>query len=247
MYAEAVKEAGMVCPKCNYHFRITSEERLKSLFDEGEYEILDEGISSQDPLKFKDLKPYKDRLKSAKKATGLEDAVVNVKGLLEGKVLLCSCMEYRFMGGSMGSVVGEKLTRQAERALEEKTPLLFISCSGGARMQESALSLMQMAKVSAALGRLRNAGIPYISLMTDPTTGGVTASFAMLGDVNLSEPGALIGFAGPRVIEQTIRQTLPDGFQRAEFLLEKGMLDAVVPRVELRSTLGKLVTFLHPE
>jgi acetyl-CoA carboxylase carboxyl transferase subunit beta len=248
MFAQSVAENGEVCPKCNYHFRISSRRRLESLFDRGEYEEFDAGIGPTDPLEFKDQKRYKDRIVQYQKATGEKDAVVNAAGTMGGIPVLISCMEYAFMGGSMGSVVGEKITRAAERALAEHSALIVVSCSGGARMQESVFSLMQMAKISAALARLHEAKVPYISVMTDPTTGGVTASFAMLGDVNLAEPKALIGFAGPRVIEQTIRQKLPEGFQRSEFLLEKGMLDAVVHRKDLRRTLiDLLATFTGRE
>jgi len=243
MFAQAVAENGEVCPKCNYHFRISARRRLESLFDGGEYEEYDAGVSPTDPLGFKDQKKYRDRIVQYQKSTGEKDAVLNAAGAMGGIPVLISCMEYAFMGGSMGSVVGEKITRAAERALAEHVPLIVISCSGGARMQESVFSLMQMAKISAALARLHEAKVPYISVMTDPTTGGVTASFAMLGDVNLAEPKALIGFAGPRVIEQTIRQKLPEGFQRSEFLLEKGMLDAVVQRKDMRRTLIDLLSY----
>jgi len=243
MFSQSVAENGEVCPKCDYHFRISARRRLESLFDGGEYEEFDAGVGPTDPLEFKDQKRYRDRIVQYQKATGEKDAVLNAAGTMGGIPVLISCMEYAFMGGSMGSVVGEKITRAAERALAERVPLIVISCSGGARMQESVLSLMQMAKISAALARLHEAKVPYLSVMTDPTTGGVTASFAMLGDVNLAEPKALIGFAGPRVIEQTIRQKLPEGFQRSEFLLEKGMLDAVVPRKNLRKTLIDLLSY----
>jgi acetyl-CoA carboxylase carboxyl transferase subunit beta len=235
-----------VCPKCNYHFRISAEERIRMLLDDGNYREIFDNITSVDVLRFRDTKKYKDRLQSSWNATGRGDAVRIVEGQLGGRdVILCS-MEYAFMGGSMGTVVGEKITRAAERALEKRSPLLIVSCSGGARMQEGALSLMQMAKISAALARLDDAGIPFISIMTDPTTGGVSASYAMLGDLNIAEPQALIGFAGPRVIEQTIRQTLPDGFQRAEFLLEHGMLDSIVERKNMRDFLIKALSFLTP-
>ncbi len=237
MFSQTVQENGQVCPKCNYHFRISARERLESLFDEGAYEEFDTGVAPTDPLEFKDSKRYADRMVQYQRQTGLKDAVINARGTMGELPVVISCMEYAFMGGSMGSVVGEKITRAAEESLRLRAPLIVISCSGGARMQESVLSLMQMGKVSAALARLHEARIPYISIMTDPTTGGVTASFAMLGDVNIAEPKALIGFAGPRVIEQTIRQTLPEGFQRSEFLLEKGMLDMVVHRSQMRPTL----------
>jgi len=241
MFSQTVAENDQVCPKCNYHFRISARQRLDQLFDEGEYDEFDQEVSPADPLSFKDMKPYAERLAQYQGQVGTRDAIINARGTMGGLPVIIACMEYAFMGGSMGSVVGEKITRAAEEALRTRTPLVVISCSGGARMQESVLSLMQMAKVSAALGRLHEARIPYISVMTDPTTGGVTASFAMLGDVNLAEPKALIGFAGPRVIEQTIRQTLPEGFQRSEFLLEKGMLDMVVHRSQIRPTLIQLI------
>jgi len=237
VYKKEVLRNSNVCPKCGYHFRITARERLATLFDNGIYEEVDRNIVPTDPLGFKDTKPYKDRLKQYQEATGLKDAVINAVGVLGGIPTVVSAMEYTFMGGSMGSAVGEKITRAAERALLERMPLIIFSASGGARMQEGALSLMQMAKISTLLARLHEQGIPYISVLTDPTTGGVTASYAMLGDLNIAEPKALIGFAGPRVIEQTIRQTLPEGFQRSEFLLEHGMLDMVVPRSRLRDTL----------
>jgi len=244
IYKKEVLRNANVCPKCNYHFRISARERLSALFDEGRYQEVDTDIYSVDPLKFKDIKAYKDRLREYRERTGLNDAVINARGTLGGLQVVLSVMEYGFMGGSMGSAVGEKVTRAVERALDEKIPLIIISCSGGARMQEGALSLMQMAKISAALGKLHEARIPYISVLTDPTMGGVTASYAMLGDLNIAEPKALIGFAGPRVIEQTIRETLPDGFQRAEFLLEKGMLDFIVERREMRQVLVRCLKFL---
>jgi acetyl-CoA carboxylase carboxyl transferase subunit beta len=232
------------CPKCNHHFRMSAPERLRMLFDNGQYTEHDAGLRSSDPLDFKDTKAYRDRLKKAEKETGLKDALVTGEGLLEGlRVVICA-MEFQFIGGSMGAVVGEKLTRAIDRCIAGKLPLIVVSCSGGARMMEGVISLMQMAKISAALARLEEAGVPYISILTDPTTGGVTASFAMLGDLNIAEPGALIGFAGPRVIEQTIRQKLPDGFQRAEFLLEHGMLDAIVARKDLKSYLKRVVVML---
>ena len=241
MFSQTVAENGQVCPKCNYHFRISARERLEALFDEGAYEEFDSEVAPADPLEFKDSKRYADRIIQYQRQTGLKDAVINARGTMGGVPVIISAMEYAFMGGSMGSVVGEKITRAAEEALRRKAHLVVISCSGGARMQESVLSLMQMGKVAAALARLHEGRVPYISVMTDPTTGGVTASFAMLGDVNLAEPKALIGFAGPRVIEQTIRQTLPEGFQRSEFLLEKGMIDMVVHRSQMRATLVSLV------
>jgi acetyl-CoA carboxylase carboxyl transferase subunit beta len=233
-----------VCPKCDKHFRIDARARLALLMDENEYEILDANISSTDPLKFVDLKPYSSRLKQAQKDTGLKDAVINANGKLMGRPVVASVMEYAFIGGSMGSVVGEMITRAIERAADTRTPLIIVSASGGARMMEGVISLMQLAKISSALAKLDKAKVPYISLLTDPTTGGVTASFAMLGDLNIAEPGALIGFAGPRVIEQTIRQKLPAGFQRSEFLLQHGMLDAVVPRKQLKPYIARALDFM---
>ena len=235
-----------VCPKCGRHFRIDARTRLSQLFDDGEYETFSDGLRSTDPLKFVDLKPYSERLVKAQEETGLNDAVINARGKLNGRPVIVSAMEYGFIGGSMGAVVGEMITRAVEEALDRKQPLIIISASGGARMMEGVLSLMQLAKISAALGRLDEERVPYISVLTDPTTGGVTASFAMLGDLNLGEPGALIGFAGPRVIEQTIRQKLPPGFQRSEFLLEHGMLDAVVHRKELKTYISRALDFMTP-
>jgi acetyl-CoA carboxylase carboxyl transferase subunit beta len=233
-----------VCPKCGYHFRIDARARVALLLDEPQPRELFTGISPVDPLNFRDTKRYRDRLKAYQQAVGERDAVMVVQGAIEEIPVVMAVMEYRFMGGSMGSVVGEKITRAAERAVERKWPLIVISSSGGARMQEGVLSLMQMAKISAALARLRTARLPYVSVLTDPTTGGVTASFAMLGDLNIAEPGALIGFAGPRVIEQTIRQSLPEGFQRSEFLLEHGFLDLVVQRSELKETIARCLRHL---
>jgi len=233
-----------VCPKCDKHFRIDARARLALLMDDNQYEILDANISSTDPLKFVDLKPYSSRLKQAQKDTGLKDAVINANGKLMGRPVVASVMEYAFIGGSMGSVVGEMITRAIERAADTHTPLIIVSASGGARMMEGVISLMQLAKISSALAKLDKAKVPYISLLTDPTTGGVTASFAMLGDLNIAEPGALIGFAGPRVIEQTIRQKLPAGFQRSEFLLQHGMLDAVVPRKQLKPYIARALDFM---
>src|SRR5262245_29483748 len=241
IYKKEVLRNANVCPKCGYHFRISARERLASLFDNGLYEEVDRGIVPTDPLTFKDTKLYKDRLKQYQESTGLKDAVINAVGLIGGIPCVVAAMEYSFLGGSMGSAVGEKIARAAERSFDDRRPLIIISASGGARMQEGTLSLMQMAKISAQLARLHEAGIPYISILTDPTTGGVTASYAMLGDLNIAEPKALIGFAGPRVIEQTIRQKLPEGFQRAEFLLEHGMLDMVVERSQMRPTLIKIL------
>jgi acetyl-CoA carboxylase carboxyl transferase subunit beta len=233
-----------VCPKCQKHFRIDARTRLAQLLDENEYETFDANLSSTDPLKFVDLKPYSSRLRRAQHDTGLKDAVINAQGKLQGRPVVVSAMEYAFIGGSMGAVVGEMITRAVERSLDTKMPLIIVSASGGARMMEGVVSLMQLAKISAALARLDQGKVPFISLLTDPTTGGVTASFAMLGDLNIAEPGALIGFAGPRVIEQTIRQKLPAGFQRSEFLLEHGMLDAVVPRKELKPYLARSLDFM---
>ncbi len=235
-----------VCPKCDKHFRIDARTRLAQLLDDNQYETFDGDISSTDPLKFVDLKPYSSRLRQAQEDTGLNDAIINAHGKLAGRPVVASVMEYAFIGGSMGAVVGEAITRAVERAAETHTPLIIVSASGGARMMEGVISLMQLAKISAALARLDKAKVPYISLLTDPTTGGVTASFAMLGDLNIAEPGALIGFAGPRVIEQTIRQKLPPGFQRSEFLLEHGMLDAVVPRKQLKPYIARALEFLTP-
>ena len=244
IYKKEVLRNANVCPKCNYHFRISSRERLAGLFDEGRYQEVDTDIYSVDPLKFSDTRPYGERLREYRDRTGMTDAVINVRGTLGGYQVMVSVMEYGFMGGSMGSVVGVKVTRAIERALEERIPLVIISCSGGARMQEGILSLMQMSKISAALARLDEARVPYISILTDPTTGGVTASYAMLGDINIAEPKALIGFAGPRVIEQTIKEKLPEGFQRSEFLLEHGMLDFVVERSRMRETLVQCLRFM---
>jgi len=234
----------MVCPRCGHHFRIAARERLAMLFDDGHFKIFGTEIRSADPLRFRDTKRYRDRLKVYETRVGPDDAVVCAEGKMEGAPLVICAMEYNFMGGSMGSVVGEKITMAAERSLDKKIPLIVISCSGGARMQEGILSLMQMAKISAALQKLSAARIPFISVLTDPTTGGVTASFAMLGDLNVAEPKALIGFAGPRVIEQTIRQTLPEGFQRSEFLVEHGMVDFIVPRTEMKAALGRCLRLL---
>jgi acetyl-CoA carboxylase carboxyl transferase subunit beta len=223
-----------VCPKCQFHFKMNAKQRLEMLLD-SRWTEHDAGMTSTDPLKFVDTKPYAARLKEARKKLGMNDAVITAEGKLNGRAIVCCTMEFGFIGGSMGAVVGEKVTRAIELAIETRQPLVVVSCSGGARMMEGTISLMQLAKVSAALGKLDEAKLPYISLLTDPTTGGVTASFAMLGDINIAEPGALIGFAGPRVIEQTIRQKLPEGFQRSEFLLEHGFLDAVVHRKDLKA------------
>jgi acetyl-CoA carboxylase carboxyl transferase subunit beta len=233
-----------VCPKCEKHFRIDARTRLALLLDENQYEEFDGNLSSTDPLKFVDLKAYSTRLRQAQHDTGLKDAVINAQGKLLGRPVVASVMEYAFIGGSMGAVVGEMITRAVERSLDSKMPLIIVSASGGARMMEGVVSLMQLAKISAALARLDRAKVPYISVLTDPTTGGVTASFAMLGDLNIAEPGALIGFAGPRVIEQTIRQKLPAGFQRSEFLLAHGMLDAVVHRKEMKPYIARALDFM---
>jgi acetyl-CoA carboxylase carboxyl transferase subunit beta len=226
-----------VCPKCGYHFRFDARARIANLLEPG-YELVDLDLVSTDPLNFTDLKPYKRRLAEAQKKTGLNDAIVNAIGHIGAQPVVVSAMEYAFIGGSMGAVVGETIARAVDRAHDTRTPLVIVSASGGARMMEGIVSLMQLAKISTALGRLAAARVPYISLMTDPTTGGVTASFAMLGDLNIAEPGALIGFAGPRVIEQTIRQKLPEGFQRSEFLLEHGFLDAIVDRKDVKAYLA---------
>ena len=232
-----------VCPKCGAHFRVDAMARLELLFDNGAYQTFDAELTSSDPLAFVDQRPYRERLAATQEATSLADALIAGAGTLAGRKVQICAMEPKFIGGSMGSVMGEKITRAIERSLAQRMPLIVVSASGGARMQEGAISLMQMAKISAALMRLDEARIPYISVLTDPTTGGVTASLAMLGDLNIGEPGALIGFAGPRVIEQTIRQKLPEGFQRSEFLLKHGMLDAVVPRPELKTYISKALTF----
>jgi len=240
IYTKEIERNLNVCPKCDYHFRITARQRIDLTLDEGTFVEIDANVHSVDFLEFKDSKKYKDRIKAAmKKSTS--DAVVSGEGEIEGLPVVVTVFDFGFMGGSMGSVVGEKITRGAELALEKKVPFIVFSSSGGARMQESILSLMQMAKSSAALGRMKEAGIPFVSVLTDPTTGGVTASFAMLGDVNIAEPKALIGFAGPRVIEQTIRQKLPEGFQRSEYLLEHGMVDMIVPRSEMKQRLAQVL------
>jgi acetyl-CoA carboxylase carboxyl transferase subunit beta len=235
-----------VCPKCGRHFRIDARTRLALLLDDGHYETFDNNLASTDPLGFVDLKSYASRLEQAKTDTGLTDAVINARGKMNGRSVIVSSMEYAFIGGSMGAVVGEAITRAIEQAMQSRSPIIIVSASGGARMMEGVVSLMQLAKISAALARLDETRVPYISVLTDPTTGGVTASFAMLGDLNIAEPGALIGFAGPRVIEQTIRQKLPHGFQRSEFLLQHGMLDAVVPRKELKAYIARALDFMTP-
>jgi acetyl-CoA carboxylase carboxyl transferase subunit beta len=232
-----------VCPKCQHHFRIGARERLDLLLEPG-YELVDGGLRSTDPLNFADMKSYKGRLRKAQEATGLDDAILNAVGRVGPHEVVASVMEYSFIGGSMGAVVGETIARAVDRARVGRKPLIVVAASGGARMMEGVVSLMQMAKISTALAQLDDAKVPYICVLTDPTTGGVTASYAMLGDLNIAEPGALIGFAGPRVIEQTIRQKLPEGFQRSEFLLEKGFLDAVVPRREMKGYLIRALEFL---
>jgi acetyl-CoA carboxylase carboxyl transferase subunit beta len=244
IYTKDLAKTLSVCPKCAHHFRLGAIERLRSLFDDEQWVEHDAGLASNDPLTFTDTKPYAARLTASRKSTGLKDALVVGAGTIEGLPVIVGAMEYGFIGGSMGVVMGEKLVRAIETAIEQRMAVLIVSCSGGARMMEGALSLMQMAKVSAALARLDRTQLPYVSVLTDPTTGGVTASFAMLGDVILAEPKALIGFAGPRVIEQTIRQKLPAGFQRSEFLLERGMLDLVVDRRELKPTIARLLRFM---
>jgi acetyl-CoA carboxylase carboxyl transferase subunit beta len=243
VWRKAVEDNLKVCPSCGHHFRIGAIERLQQLFDDGEYVERDVNLYSTDPLQWVDAKPYVRRLEEMREMTKLADAAISATGSLDGREVHICALELKFIGGSMGAVVGEKITRAIERALEQKLPLIIISASGGARMQEGAISLMQLAKVSAALMRLHEARLPFISIMTDPTTGGVTASFAMLGDLNIAEPGALIGFAGPRVIEQTIREKLPEGFQKSEFLVEHGFLDAVVKRTELKGYIANALNF----
>jgi len=235
-----------VCTKCEYHFRIDARQRLMLLLDEDSIDTFDDNLESTDPLNFSDTRPYKSRLEKSKGATGLKDAIINATGTMHGRPVIISAMEYSFIGGSMGAVVGEAITRAIELAREQRKPIIVVSASGGARMMEGVVSLMQMAKISAALARLDSARVPYISVLTDPTTGGVTASYAMLGDLNIAEPGALIGFAGPRVIEQTIRQKLPEGFQTSEFLLQHGMLDAVVHRKEMKTYISRALDFMTP-
>ncbi|MEW6214235.1 MAG: acetyl-CoA carboxylase, carboxyltransferase subunit beta [Nitrospirota bacterium] len=245
VYKKEIDKNLKVCPKCNYHFRISARERLKLLVDEGSFIELDEDLISGDPLNFKDTVSYKDRIQENQKKSGLKEAVISGDALIKGYPVNLVVMDFSFMGGSMGSVVGEKVTRAVERSLEKKQPLITVSSSGGARMQEGIFSLMQMAKVSAAIGRLKDNGVLYISILCDPTFGGVTASFAMLGDIIIAEPKSLIGFAGPRVIEQTIKQPLPEDFQRADFLLEHGLIDIVVERKNLKETLAKLFDLLR--
>ncbi len=235
-----------VCPTCQHHFKMDARARIEMLLEPG-YVLVDTGLKSTDPLSFSDQKPYKQRLSKAQEETGLNDAILNALGNLGPHAVVLSVMEYGFIGGSMGAVVGETIARAADRARLDRKPLIVVASSGGARMMEGVVSLMQMAKISTTLGQLDDEGVPYICVLTDPTTGGVTASFAMLGDLNIAEPGALIGFAGPRVIEQTIRQKLPEGFQRSEFLLEKGFLDAVVPRKDLKAYLIRALDFMNPQ
>ncbi len=244
LYKQDILDNQYVCPSCRFHFRVSSLERLGLLFDEGKYERFDDNILPVDALGFEDSRKYSDRLAENQRKTQLPEAVVNSRGTIGGIGVIVSAMEFSFMGGSMGSVVGEKITRAIERATAEKSPMIIISCSGGARMQEGALSLMQMAKTSAALARLHQARLPFISVLTDPTAGGTTASYSMLGDFNIAEPNAFVGFAGPRVIEQTIREKLPKGFQRAEFLLAHGLLDDVVERQTLRAYLIRVLKLL---
>jgi len=243
IYRKEVDANFKICPKCNYHFPITVDERISLIADGGSFKEWGAELKSKDPLGFRDSVKYRDRIKKAQKKTGRNDVMVCGDAAICGYPVVVGVMNFSYMGGSMGSVVGELITRAAERAIEQRVPLILFSASGGARMQEGILSLMQMAKTSAAIARMREQGVPYISVLTDPTFGGVAASFSMLGEVNLAEPGALIGFAGSRVIEQTIKQKLPDGFQRAEFLLEHGMVDMIVDRKQMRDTLGRLLTF----
>jgi acetyl-CoA carboxylase carboxyl transferase subunit beta len=243
VFRKDLEENRLVCPKCQFHFRMNAQQRLELLLD-GRWTEHDAGLVSSDPLKFVDTKPYAKRIKDAQKKLGMNDAIITAEGQLQGKPVICCAMEFGFIGGSMGAVVGEKVTRAIEMSIDTRQPLIIVSCSGGARMMEGTISLMQLAKVSAALARLDDEKLPFLSVLTDPTTGGVTASFAMLGDLNIAEPGALIGFAGPRVIEQTIRQKLPDGFQRSEFLLEHGFLDAVVHRKDLKGFLSNSLDLL---
>ena len=247
IYTKDLVKTLSVCPKCAHHFRLTSTERLRTLFDDEHWVEHDAALASNDPLTFTDTKPYAARLAASRKSTGMKDALLVGAGAIEGIPVVIAAMEYGFIGGSMGVVMGEKLVRAIEHALDQRIGVIIVSCSGGARMMEGALSLMQMAKVSAALARLDRAQLPFLSVLTDPTTGGVTASFAMLGDCIIAEPKALIGFAGPRIIEQTIRQKLPPGFQRSEFLLERGQLDLVVDRRELKGTIARLLRFMGPD
>lgn len=244
IWRKSLEESMQVCPKCEYHFRIDARTRLGLLFDNGQYEVHDNHLSSTDPLTFVDSKPYPERLRGMQQATSLPDAMISASGTLNGRRVNICALELKFIGGSMGAVMGEQITRAIERSIQHRNPLIIVSASGGARMQEGAVSLMQLAKISAALMKLDEARVPFISVLTDPTTGGVTASFAMLGDLNIARPGALIGFAGPRVIEQTIRQKLPEGFQRSEFLLKHGFLDAVVKRTGLKDYIARALDLL---
>ncbi|MFA5845935.1 MAG: acetyl-CoA carboxylase, carboxyltransferase subunit beta [Thermodesulfovibrionales bacterium] len=244
VYKKEIDKNLKVCPKCNYHFRISAKERIKLLTDEGTFIEFNADITSGDPLNFKDTMPYPERIKENQKKSGLNEAVISGEALVNGHPVVFAIMDFSFMGGSMGSVVGEKIASAAETALEKEVPLICVASSGGARMQEGIFSLMQMAKVSAAIGRLKDNGVPYISVVADPTFGGVAASFATLGDVIIAEPRSLVGFAGPRVIEQTMKQQLPDNFQRAEFLLEHGLIDMVVNREDMKATITKLIEFL---
>ena len=245
LYNKDLESSGKVCPSCGYHFKLSAKERIELTFDQDSFQETEKNLSSKDPLNFADIKSYKERVAGAKKKSGLNDAVVTGLAKMDKRKIVAAIMDFSFMGGSMGSVVGEKITRAAELALKEKAPLLVFSASGGARMQEGILSLMQMAKTSGALERLAEAGLPYIVVLTDPTTGGTTASFAMLGDIHIAEKGALIAFAGPRVIEQTIRQKLPKGFQRAEYLQDHGMIDLVLERKDVRPYLIKMLNVLQ--
>ena len=246
IYRKEVEKSSMVCPKCKYHFYISVEDRIALIIDDGSFKEFDGSIYSLDPLEFKDSVKYKDRIKNYQKSTGYADAFVYGEAKINDSPVVIGIFNFKFMGGSMGSVVGEKILRATETSMNKKLPLIIVSASGGARMQEGILSLMQMAKTSAAISRLSEMGVPYISILTDPTFGGVTASFAMLGDIIIAEPKALIGFAGPRVVEQTIKQQLPEGFQRAEFLLEHGMIDMIVERKRLKETLSKVINFFSP-
>jgi acetyl-CoA carboxylase carboxyl transferase subunit beta len=246
IYRKELENNFKVCPKCQYHFRISSRERISLIIDSGSFTELDSELTSPDPLGFKDTITYKDRLKDNEKKSGIKEAAIYGDGKINGKDVVIAVLDFSFMGGSMGTVVGEKITRAAERAIEQKVPLIVVASSGGARMQEGMFSLMQMAKTAQAIGKLKNAGLLYISVLADPTFGGVTASFAMLGDIIIAEPRSLIGFAGPRVIQETIKQQLPEGFQRAEFLLEHGMVDLVIERKELKNMISKLIDILMP-
>lgn len=243
IWKKDLEQNWQVCPKCNHHFRLGAGKRLELLLDDAQWIEHDRELASSDPLHFVDTRPYTERLRDAQERLGVADAILTVEGRLNGRAVVCCAMEFGFIGGTMGAVVGEKVTRAMEMAVAKRAPLVVVSCSGGARMMEGAISLMQLTKVSAAAARMDEARVPFISALTDPTTGGVTASYAMLGDLNIAEPGALIGFAGPRVIEQTIRQKLPKGFQRAEFLIEHGFLDAVVSRLEMKSYIASALDF----